>query len=99
MVCSRIEVWFDPFLKTKTKISGQNTAKMEFFSDLNIKPPPDENFIYHEEYYAPNQEDFEYDYEDFAPIPYSFNEILENCLLPTLEQGLKHVGPVIIWCV
>ena len=74
---------------------------MEFYKDMNIKPP-DQHHIFYDENYGPpfSEEDIlEYDYEDFAPMPFSLAEIVENCLIPTLEQGYGHVGKVIIWCI
>ena len=31
--------------------------------------------------------------------PFSVSEILEHCIEPTLSDGLKHMGKIIIWCV
>ena len=31
--------------------------------------------------------------------PFSFAEILEHCLEPTLRDGLAHVGKLVFWCV
>jgi len=31
--------------------------------------------------------------------PFSVSEILEHCIEPTLTDGLKHMGKIIIWCV
>ena len=31
--------------------------------------------------------------------PYSFDEILENCIIPNATDGLKMIGPVVFWCV
>merc|ERR1712029_471580 len=59
-------------------------------------------------------EDVMLEYEDYDPdyfagfedgmgggglSPFSFQEILEHCLEPTVRDGLGHVGKVIVWCV
>ena len=31
--------------------------------------------------------------------PYSFDETLENCIIPNATDGLKMIGPVVFWCV
>lgn len=31
--------------------------------------------------------------------PFSVSEILEHCIEPTLTDGLKHMGKIIVWCV
>ena len=31
--------------------------------------------------------------------PYSFPEILEHCIEPTVKSALAHVGKLIVWCV
>ena len=31
--------------------------------------------------------------------PFTFSEILEHCLEPTLRDGLVHVGKLIFWCI
>ena len=74
---------------------------MEFFEDSNIEAPEfDHEF---EDFNEPIDEEIDYDYEEFynsqLMTPFTFNEILENCIEPTLSDGSKFVGRVIIYCI
>jgi len=31
--------------------------------------------------------------------PFSFSEILEHCLEPTIRDGAAHIGKLIFWCI
>jgi len=31
--------------------------------------------------------------------PFSVSEILEHCIEPTLTDGMKHMGKIIVWCI
>ena len=31
--------------------------------------------------------------------PFSVAEILEHCIEPTLTDGIKHMGKIIVWCI
>lgn len=68
---------------------------MEFFHDSDVKPPDEVFYDDHFEEFP--QEDFDYE-DEFSQAAFSFNEILEHCLIPTLEQGYGHIAKVIIWC-
>ena len=76
--------------------------KMEFFEDSNLEPPPDfvDEF---EDTYAPLEEEVDYDYEEFynsqMMAPFTLEEILHHCIEPTLSDGFRHVGKIIIWCI
>ena len=61
---------------------------------------------YEDDPYPPMSEEYDYeDYDEFiskhGPVfsPYSFDEILENCIIPNATDGLKMIGPVVFWCV
>ena len=74
---------------------------MEFFDDAGPFPGLDDHDIQYYDYQSPNEEDV--DYEDFfnsnMMSPFSFNEILEHCIEPTLTDGLKYIGKIIAWCL
>ena len=75
---------------------------MEFDTEF-YEQEPDILVDYEEDRYPPVQDE-DYDYEDFlqnnaAFAPFTFDEILENCILPTSNDGLKYVGPMIFWCL
>ena len=74
---------------------------MEFFNDVRMHPPDDLHIIYEDEYEQPEEEMFEYDYEDFlqSQMPPSFNEIFQSCILPTIEQANGHIGKLIVCCI
>lgn len=69
---------------------------MEFFSDGKMQPPDDLHIVYEDEYDQP-QEEFEYDYEDFlySQMTPSFNDIVQHCLIPTIESVNGQVGKLI----
>ena len=31
--------------------------------------------------------------------PFSVSEIMEHCIEPTVSDGLKHMGKIIVWCL
>ena len=31
--------------------------------------------------------------------PFSVSEIMEHCIEPTVTDGLKHMGKIIVWCL
>ena len=72
---------------------------MEFFNDIKVQPPEDLHAFY-EDGYEKTNDDADYDYDEFlqSQMPFSFDEILEYCLIPTVESGFGHVGKVLIWC-
>lgn len=71
---------------------------MEFFHDSGAKPPEDGYEVFYDDHFEElPPEDLDYE-DEFAQAAFTFNEILENCLIPTLEQGYGHIGKVIIWC-
>ena len=75
---------------------------MEFDTEF-YEQEPDVLVDYEEDRYPPVRDE-DYDYEDFlrnnaAFAPFTFDEILENCILPTSNDGLKYVGPMIFWCL
>ena len=41
----------------------------------------------------------EYEGEDGGLAPFSMSEILEHCIEPTLTDGIKHMGKIIVWCL
>ena len=43
------------------------------------------------------QEEFEDDGGGLAP--FSVAEILEHCIEPTVTDGLRHMGKIIVWCL
>ena len=75
---------------------------MEFFEDSNLEPPTDfvDEF---EDTYAPLEEEVDYDYEEFynsqMMAPFTLEEILHHCIEPTLSDGFRHVGKIVIWCI
>jgi hypothetical protein len=80
---------------------------MEFFGESSHDGGDQEPEIlteyYDDPYQHSRQEDGDYDYEDILNSnmysPFSFNDILEHCIEPTLKDGLKHIGKLIVWCV
>lgn len=78
---------------------------MEFFSDQGINLEADPPFVseYFDDPYESPKVEIDYDYEDVLNgnmlSPFSFGEILEHCIEPTLQDGLKHIGKLILWCV
>lgn len=41
----------------------------------------------------------ELDEEEGGLAPFSVSEILEHCIEPTLTDGIKHMGKIIVWCI
>lgn len=78
---------------------------MEFFSDQGIDLEADHPFVseYFDDPYDSPKVDVDYDYEDVLNAnllsPFSFGEILEHCIEPTLTDGLKHIGKLMLWCI
>ena len=74
---------------------------MEFFEDSNLEPPADYEF--EDENYPPIEEEIDYDYNEFynsqMMAPFTLEEILHHCIEPTLSDGFRHVGKIIIWCI
>ena len=58
-----------------------------------------EELMYEYEHYEPGFDDYDYDDGKSGLTPFTFNQILEHCIEPTVKDGLKHVGKAIIWCV
>lgn len=48
--------------------------------------------------YFPDNMDME-EMEGGGLAPFSVSEILEHCIEPTMTDGLKHMGKIIVWCV
>ena len=80
---------------------------MEFNGNAFDPSEPEILVHYEDDPYPPPMSE-EYDYEDYdeflsrhGPVfsPYSFDEILENCIIPNATDGLKMIGPVVFWCV
>ena len=66
-----------------------------------------EEMMFEYEHYDPDFEDHDYE-DDYMGdhggglgglSPFSFQEIMEHCLEPTVRDGLAHVGKVVVWCV
>ena len=77
---------------------------MEFYGESFDASEPEILVNYEEDTYQQFTEE-DYDYDDFlmknGPVfsPYSFDEILENCIIPTATDALKELLPVVFWCI
>ena len=77
---------------------------MEFYDESFDESEPEILENYEEDTYQQFTEE-DYDYDDFlmknGPVfsPYSFDEILENCIIPTATDALKELLPVVFWCI
>jgi len=41
----------------------------------------------------------DYEGDDGGLAPFSVSEILEHCIEPTLTDGIKHMGKIVVWCL
>ena len=77
---------------------------MKFYGESLDASEPEILGNYEEDTYQQFMEE-DYDYDDFlmknGPVfsPYSFDEILENCIIPTATDALKELLPVVFWCI
>jgi len=57
--------------------------------------------VYVDRYYHPGEMELEEEdpMDGGGLAPFSFSEILEHCIEPTLTDGLKHMGKIIAWCI
>ena len=72
----------------------QDYGEYEYSEEEELAEPD----FYVDRYY-PNMDIEDEDMMDGGLAPFSVSEILEHCIEPTLTDGLKHMGKIIIWCV
>ena len=72
----------------------QDYGEYEYSEEEELAEPD----FYVDRYY-PNMDIEDEDMMDGGLAPFSVSEILEHCIEPTLTDGLKHMGKIIILCV
>ena len=65
------------------------------FTDEELAEPD----FYVDRYFPDLMDMEEGDMEGGGLAPFSVSEILEHCIEPTMTDGLKHMGKIILWCV
>ena len=76
---------------------------MEFYGDSFDSSDPEMLVNYEDDQWT--EEDYEY--EDlitkngpvFSSYSFSFDEMLENCIIPHVKDGLAYIGPMIFWSI
>ena len=64
------------------------------FSEEELAEPD----FYVDRYFPEHMGDME-EMDGGGLAPFSVSEILEHCIEPTMTDGLKHMGKIIVWCV
>jgi len=70
----------------------------EYEEDIELLEPEDYvDQFYHADSSMMDQEDL--DGMESGLSPFTVSEILHHCIEPTLTDGVKHTGKIIVWCV
>ena len=83
------------------EVDSENWHKMnweEYEDESELLEPEDYvDQYYHHVDHMMDQEGL--DDLDNGLSPFTMSEILHHCIEPTLSDGLKHTGKIIVWCI